>query len=333
MAELERADVGGRINARWLVLCRLGQCELRAGRFSAALRYAQEATTLAGQASFVSELSLAQAVHALVLAHLGDLDHAQELAEHALALAEELGLPYRVTSAQGALGFVAFSGGDAEAALAQLTPARERLVETGFGEFSGHAVVENEIEALVEVGRLDEAEMVSAHTAEIGNRSGRSWHRAIAARGRALVAAGRGDLETARAEIEGAFAAHETLPRPFELGRTLLVQGRIERRAKRRTAARGTLTNALELFDELGAARWSEVAASELARIPGRGRASPELTETERRVAELVAEGLSNKEIAARLFLAVRTVEANLTKVYGKLGIRSRTELASRLRS
>ena len=82
----------------------------------------------------------------------------------------------------------------------------------------------------------------------------------------------------------------------------------------------------------LGAALWAERAAAELARIPGRGRASGELTETERRVAELVAEGLSNKEVAARLFVSVRAVEANLSKVYAKLGVRSRAELARTFR-
>jgi DNA-binding NarL/FixJ family response regulator len=107
----------------------------------------------------------------------------------------------------------------------------------------------------------------------------------------------------------------------------------VQRRLKQRAAARATLEQALELFDDLGAALWAEKAAAELARIPGRGRASDELTETERRVAELVAEGLSNKEVAARLFVSVRAVEANLSKVYAKLGIRSRTQLTSRLRS
>ena len=105
----------------------------------------------------------------------------------------------------------------------------------------------------------------------------------------------------------------------------------MQRRVKQRAAARATLERSLELFDELGAALWAEQAAAELARISGRGPASAELTETERRVAELVAEGLSNKEVAARLFVSVRAVEANLSKVYAKLGIRSRTQLASRM--
>lgn len=117
----------------------------------------------------------------------------------------------------------------------------------------------------------------------------------------------------------------------MKLGRTLLVQGTLERRAKRRAQARKTLCEALELFDSLGAPLWAEKAAAELARIPGRGPASSELSETERRVAELVAQGLSNKEVAATLFVTVRTVEANLSKVYAKLGVRSRTQLAQRL--
>ena len=85
------------------------------------------------------------------------------------------------------------------------------------------------------------------------------------------------------------------------------------------------------IFDQLGATRWAEKAAAELARIPGRKASDDTLTATERRVAELVAQGLSNKEVAAKLFVSVRAVESNLTKVYAKLGLRSRSELAGRM--
>jgi DNA-binding NarL/FixJ family response regulator len=154
----------------------------------------------------------------------------------------------------------------------------------------------------------------------------------VAARGRALVAAARGDPDDARGHIDVALTAHERLPQPFELGRTLLARGTIERRAGQRAAARDSLTHALELFDGLGAPLWAERTAAEIARIPGRApSASLELTTTERRVAELVAEGRSNKEVAAALFLAVRTVESHLSHVYAKLGVRSRTELARKL--
>ena len=330
-AELERLEARGEVGSRWTVLCRLAQSELRCGNWSAALRAAREATELVAQTGFENEVSMTQAVLALVLAHLGDLEPAQELAEQAFAIAEEDRLLLRIARAQGSLGFIALSRGDAEQALTHLTPARERLVAAEVGEFAGFAVVENEIEALVQLARLDEADSVSAHVAAVGIRADRLWHRAVAARGRALVAAARGDEDAARDELSRALAAHEGLQNPFELGRTILYQGVVERRAKHRAAARVALTRALEVFDQLGAPLWSEKAAEELARIPGRAPGAGELSETERRIAELVADGLTNKEVAARLFVTVRTVEGNLTRIYGKLGVRSRTELASRL--
>jgi DNA-binding CsgD family transcriptional regulator len=151
----------------------------------------------------------------------------------------------------------------------------------------------------------------------------------MAGRCEALVASAEGDHDGARAALDGALAAHGELPEPFERARTLHVAGRVERRARSWSAARTSLTAALDVFDALGAARWAEKAAADLARLPGRRRSTTgELTATERRVAALVAEGLSNKEVAARLFVTVRAVEANLSRIYAKLGVRSRTELA-----
>jgi DNA-binding NarL/FixJ family response regulator len=148
-----------------------------------------------------------------------------------------------------------------------------------------------------------------------------------------MLLASDGDLAAAVEVFEQALLVHERASSPFERARTQLAYGSTLRRAKRRADARAALVQALEAFDALGAPRWAEKAAAELARIPGRTSRSGELTETERRVAELVAEGLSNKEVAAKLFVSVRAVEANLSKVYAKLGIRSRTQLASRLRT
>jgi DNA-binding CsgD family transcriptional regulator len=203
----------------------------------------------------------------------------------------------------------------------------------GVGELSVSGVVQNEIEALVALGRLEDAEETIAFVEEKGRPAERAWHEAVAGRGRALVAAAHGDVDGARANLGQALRAHERLPQPFELGRTRLAQGRIERRAKNRRVAREALTEALELFDRLGAPLWAEKAAAELARIPGRGPASGALSETEQRVAELVAEGLTNKEIAARLYVTVRAVEANLTRIYRKLDVGSRADLVRRLSS
>jgi DNA-binding CsgD family transcriptional regulator len=154
------------------------------------------------------------------------------------------------------------------------------------------------------------------------------WAQATAARCRGLLLTARGDNDGALAALGEALDHHERSPQPLERGRTLLALGTVQRRAKHRGDARETLRQGLELFDALGAALWAEKAAAELARIPGRGRASGELTETERQVAELVTAGLSNREVAATMFVSVRTVEGNLSRIYAKLGLRSRTELA-----
>lgn len=123
------------------------------------------------------------------------------------------------------------------------------------------------------------------------------------------------------------------MPEPFEHARTLHILGRVERRARRWGSARAALVDALERFDQLGAALWAERVAADLASLPGR-RPMREggLTAREREIAELVASGLSNKEVAARLFVSLRTVEANLSKVYAKLNVRTRTELANVIR-
>ena len=118
---------------------------------------------------------------------------------------------------------------------------------------------------------------------------------------------------------------------PFEQGRTLLLQGRTLRRRKRWAAARDALSAALERFDQTEAPPWAQMAQTELARVGERPGNRFELTATEREVAELAATGLSNRQVAERAFLTVKAVEANLTRAYRKLGIRSRGGLARAL--
>jgi DNA-binding NarL/FixJ family response regulator len=330
-AELERARRLGNEPGVLHVLLRVADLELRAGRWSEALRAAREAHALARQGGLDVEEATAGVALALVLAHLGELDEARSLAEAAHRVSEGRGHRGLAIRCAGALGFVEVSAGRPERALDWLTPAGEELRRIGMGELSVSGVVQNEIEALVARGRLDEAEAVAVFVDEKGRPAGRSWHRAVAARGRALVASAQGDVVTAREAIAEALVAHESLPQPFERARTMLAGGAVERRAKHWAVARRHYTAALELLDVLGAARWAELASAELARLPGRRPRGVGLTETERRVAKLVADGLANKEVAARLFVSVRTVEANLSRIYAKLGVRSRTELARKL--
>lgn len=117
---------------------------------------------------------------------------------------------------------------------------------------------------------------------------------------------------------------------PFERARTVFALGQIRRRRKEKGPARAALQDALTAFEELDARVWAERTRAELARIPLR-RAATGLTPTEERIARLAVEGLTNREIAARMFLSPKTVEVNLTRVYRKLGVRSRAVLASRL--
>ena len=153
----------------------------------------------------------------------------------------------------------------------------------------------------------------------------------MAARSRGLIAAARGDLSAAVASIDEALAQLDRTDLPFERGRTLLVLGQLRRRGKQRAQAKGALTAALASLRGDGRAALGGQGEAELARVGRRTAASDELTATERTLAELAAAGLTNREVAERAFVTVKTVEANLTRVYRKLGVRSRTALARAL--
>ena len=264
---------------------------------------------------------------------LGDHDAARAVGLDGLARTQAIDDVWYETGYRGVLGLVALTEDDADGAIAMLEPAWAAMQRVGIGNPSIFPVPHVLGEAYAAAGRLDDAAAV-ASALRGAPAAEHPWCRAMAGRCEALVASARGDHVAARAALDDALAAHAELPEPFERARTLHVQGRVERRARNWAKARASLTEALTEFDALGAARWAEKAGADLARLPGR-RPAPagELTQTERRVAALVAEGLSNKEVASRLFVSVRAVEANLSRVYAKLGIRSRTELARTFRS
>ena len=187
------------------------------------------------------------------------------------------------------------------------------------------------LETLVATGELDEADDVLALEEPRASTLDRAWALAILARCRALLHAARGDLDSAFAAFERALAEHARTTDPFHHARTLLALGRTQRRAKRRGDARRTLEDALARFETLGAPLWAEQTRAELARIGGRAPSRGALTESERRIAGLVAEGRTNREVAAALYLTEHSVETALTRVYRKLGVRSRAELAREL--
>jgi DNA-binding CsgD family transcriptional regulator len=229
------------------------------------------------------------------------------------------------------LGLLALSEGKAAAAFAYLGPAVSLMDGAGVKEPAVFRIHADAVEAAVGAGRLTEAIRLKDVLDEQARASAIPWDVMAAARSSALIAAAEGDLETALAAAEHALHACDHVPMPFELARTLLVKGQIERRAKRRGTARTSLDRALAIFDRLGARLWSERARQEIDRLGARRTTSDELTETQRRVAELSAVGLTNRQVADQLFMSPKTVEANLDRIYRKLGIRSRAELGARL--
>jgi DNA-binding CsgD family transcriptional regulator len=210
----------------------------------------------------------------------------------------------------------------------------ERLAAQAIGEASLFRFLADEIEALVSVGRFQRARELLDWWEHRARAQSRTSALALCARCRALLDAADLDFPQALARLEHALEHYDRLPTPFERARTLLVKGEVERRGNRRRAARATLEEALAIFERLGTPLWASKTRDEHARIGGRrpGRTN-ELTPTEDQVARLVAQGRTNREVAGALFMSVKTVEANLSRIYRKLDVRSRTELSARLRS
>jgi DNA-binding NarL/FixJ family response regulator len=150
---------------------------------------------------------------------------------------------------------------------------------------------------------------------------------AIGARCRAMMLAAQGDLKSAEQAVRTAMVEHDRLPMPFERARTLLLLGQLSRRQRQKQTAAAILKEALQVFEELGTPLWAERTRAELERTNVGPTRDLNLTPSERQVAELAASGLTNRDVAAKLFVSPKTVEANLAQVYRKLGIRSRAEL------
>ena len=320
-------EIGDEID-RGSLLIHLTQLECRAGRLAMADQHARECAVSRAQTGL--QIPGARFATALAGAHLGRVAQARADAEEGAALASAGGNEvFRVLNLW-ALGFLELSLDDAAAANRHLRDLPEIVNGMGYRNPGVRPVHGDAIEARIRAGDLDVEPLIDDLERQ-GRTLDNPWARAVAARCRGLLLAARGDGEGAAAAFEHALEEHDLSPQPFERGRTMLAFGSTMRRAKRRREARDLLAGAQEIFESVGAPLWAQRAEAELARIPGRTVSSGSLTETERRVAELVADGLSNKEVATRLFISVRTVESNLSKVYTKLGLRSRTELARKM--
>jgi DNA-binding CsgD family transcriptional regulator len=315
------------------VLTHLARVEAMTGRMERARALAAEALTLAEQTEQETYLNMALCAKGYVWALAGELPEAtaaitetlRQLIEHPDIVLEGM--------ARSVRGLIALSAGN-------LTEADQQFIRSDDIEEVMHnrepataRFHADHAEAVIGLGDLARAELLVQRMEARVAALPRPWINAVSARCRGLLNAAAGQLDAALADYQRALAAHETLDMPIELGRTLLALGRLHRRRGARQCARECLTRAEAVFESCGAHSWAAITAGELRRTGGGRGGRGQLTATERQICELAVAGLRNSEIAARLFLSGKTVEANLSRAYRKLGVRSRTELAGHLAS
>lgn len=265
---------------------------------------------------------------ALVESLLGRSGDALAHARRSLEIAGERGDRWNEVRARAALGAEALARGDIVAVAEWLEPAAQMLAASGIRHPNTFRIDADLIEARVRLGDLERARRHVSDVLEPAERSGSPWAIVTGARCRAMLA---NDADAPEA-FEAALEFHKHEPSPWERARTELAYGERLRRVRRRRESRDHLHSALRTFDELGSRPWAERARAELRatgeRVRTRGpTAHEQLTPQELQVSLAAVEGLTNKEIGARMFLSPKTVEFHLGRAYRKLGVHSRADL------
>jgi DNA-binding CsgD family transcriptional regulator len=326
---LARAEADGNEQGRAEALLRLSRIAGRRGDLAAAAELAADGLEIAEQLDLPRPVVSCLYGCGSAALMLGQVARVRDLASRGRDLAERTGDRPYVIFHEALLGSLELALGHIPAAAACLGPLARELPEIGWHPTT-QSIAPDIAEALIASGALAAADKFLT---TLQRAMPDPLSTALATRCRGLLAAARGDLAAAASTMSEVLAMHDRLAaHPLERARTLLDLGRVQLHLRQRAAARATLTEALDVFRSTGASLWTARTLAELARISGRSPGPAELTATEQRVAELVASGRSNREAAAELFVAVRTIESTLTKVYAKLGVRSRTELAATLR-
>jgi DNA-binding CsgD family transcriptional regulator len=326
---IEAARGASALGALPYALAELAEVQFRTGDWVAAYASATEAVRLAEDIGQEGVLAYSLACLAQIVAAQGREDDCREHARRALELGHTR-LAAAVAYATHALGLLELGLGRSDLAVSQLEALAERLGEHGVREPGVILWTPDLIEAYARTGRAEQADQLLTTFEAAAQDAERSWALAASRRCRGILA--ETDFET---PFNEALEFHRQTPTPFERARTELCLGERLRRARRRSESRVPLRAALETFELLGAGPWAQRARRELAATGesvhmGSTPLAAELTPTELQVALLVAGGSTNKEAGAALFLSAKTVEAHLGRIYRKLGLRSRTELAAR---
>jgi DNA-binding CsgD family transcriptional regulator len=302
--------------------------DLRLGRWGAARAEAGESVQLAKDTGQLPLLAHSLAALAEVEAALGQEEDCRRHAAEAQALVTRFQADATSVYVNAALGLLELGLGRIPEAIEALEAAH-RVAERLRMQPALVLWAPDLAEAYLRAGRREQADAVVAWLEERATATGALWTRAVAARLRALLAP---EAEF-RARFTEALALHEGLPMPFERARTQLVFGERLRRARQRAEAREPLKAALDEFERLGARAWAERARTEL-RATGQQQArraetaAEQLTPHELQIAVLVAQGMTNRETAASLFLSPKTIEYHLGQIYRKLDVRGRAQLA-----
>ncbi|MFC8897903.1 AAA family ATPase [Streptomyces cinereoruber] len=316
----------------------LAEIESRIGPCSAALAHAGQSLALTLEAG----LSPGPAWYALALAETagGSFARAASYARRSAQASEEEGDRVFLSRSRYALGRVQLVNGDVAAALETLrrVQADERAQSTV--DPSMLRWHEELAEALLANDAADEALALLAEVRPVAERLGRSTVLLGCDRAYALCLAAEGRTDEAAELLTRTAGEFGRAGLPLERGRALIALARVERRRRRRSAAQSALHEAASVFERAGAAPWLALAGETPAGEgpaggPGGEETAPalsSLTEAELRLARLVGQGASNQEAAAKLYLSVKTVEARLTRIYQKLDVRSRAQLATALR-
>jgi ATP/maltotriose-dependent transcriptional regulator MalT len=302
------------------------------GDFAEAARVTDDVTELARQLGGDFPLMLSLVLRAWLAVYGGQHDDARTAVADAIDASKRSGTGWHDDWSLTALGFLETSLGNYDAALNALEPLLSRFDPSSYPtEIFAASFLPDAVEALTALGRVDEAEPLVDALERNGRRSNRAWMLAVGARCRAMVQAARGDVEAAVQSAQHALTEHDRLPMPFERARTQLLLGQHTRRERSESTA--VLRDALSVFERLGTELWANRARTELAgrRIKAPAGQKDALTVAELQVAELAASGMTNRDVAAKLFISSKTVEAALARVYRKLDIGSRAELARRL--
>lgn len=313
-----------------ITLGHLATLECWAGDYVLGLQHAIEGREHANRMGVRAPMP--QSAHVLALAHLGRLNEARSLAERDITEDESVGYSAAVALHLRSLGVVELFAANATAAVENFLRALAiSSDEIGIAEPAILRLHGDAVAALVDLGRIDDAWRLADDLDRATQLTHLPWSTALAGRCRGLLKAAEGDVPAAVELLQQAVVDHQLLPMPFEEARTRLLLGGVLRRSGQRNDARRELEAAREVFVRLGTPIQIEQVRAELASLGGWPSRAGTLTPVEQRIAELVAAGQTNREVAGILFLSVRTVESHLGRIYRKLGLRSRTELARQL--